>query len=80
MSELAERLNRLQAQQNQPCPVTKLFNSLDKETSDVLKRVMDGKASTREIHSELTAAGYRIGRDTIAAHRNGWCRCQGVEQ
>lgn len=80
MSELAERLNRLYAQQNQPCPVTKLLSSLDEETSEVLKRVMDGKASTREIHSELASAGHRIGRDTLAAHRNGWCRCQGAEQ
>jgi hypothetical protein len=77
MSELASRLMRLDAEQNQPCPVTKLLNSLDSETAEVLKRVMDGRASTREIHSEITAGGYRIGRDTIAAHRNGWCRCQG---
>lgn len=78
MSELANRLARLDESQNQPCPVTKLLDSLDAETSEVLSRVLNGKASTREIHSELTTAGYKIGRDTIAAHRNGWCRCQGA--
>ena len=80
MSELVTRLIRLDAQQNQPCSFAKLLDSLDAETKEVLKRVMDGKASTREIHTEIASTGYRIGRDTIAAHRNGWCRCQGETQ
>jgi hypothetical protein len=42
-----------------------------------LKRVLESSASTRQIHSELAASGIKMGRDTVANHRQGWCRCQG---
>lgn len=64
----------------QVCPVTKLVSSLPEEEATLLDRVMKSNASTRQIHSELTASGFKIGRDTIANHRNGWCRCQGGNQ
>ena len=59
------------------CPVAKLVSTLTQDEAELLTRVMDSSASTRQIHNELSASGYRIGRDTLANHRRGWCRCQG---
>lgn len=78
MSELSERLSSISKGVISPCPVGKLLIELDKDTSDALKKALEGRAATRVIHTELTNAGFRIGRDTIAAHRNEWCRCKAV--
>jgi len=59
------------------CPVAKLLQSLPEEENILLKRVLESSASTRQIHSELAASGIKMGRDTVANHRQGWCRCQG---
>lgn len=59
------------------CPVAKLLSTLTQDEAELLARVLGSGASTRQIHNELTASGYRIGRDTLANHRRGWCRCQG---
>ena len=59
------------------CPLAKLIHTLPEEESILLKRVLGSSASTRQIHSELAASGIRMGRDTVANHRQGWCRCQG---
>lgn len=60
------------------CPVAKLISTLSQDESALLTRVLESQASTRQIHNELLASGYRIGRDTIANHRRGWCRCRGA--
>jgi DNA-binding CsgD family transcriptional regulator len=62
------------------CPVAKLIATLTEAEAELLQRVMLSSASTRQIHNELTASGFRIGRDTIANHRRGWCRCNGGQQ
>lgn len=62
------------------CPVAKLISTLTDEEAELLTRVLNSSASTRQIHNELTASGFRIGRDTLANHRRGWCRCQGGQQ
>lgn len=80
MSELSEKLKGLSHGSIRPCPVGKLLNDFDKETSEALQKALDGRVATRVIHTELTNAGIKIGRDTIAAHRNGWCRCKAVTE
>jgi hypothetical protein len=59
------------------CPVGRLIASFDEDTKAAFERVMASPASTRDIHSELAKAGYKIGRDTLGTHRNNWCRCKG---
>jgi hypothetical protein len=80
MSELSERLSSISTGATSPCPVGKLMTEFDKETAGALEKALNGRAPTRVIHTELTNAGIKIGRDTIAAHRNGWCRCKAVAQ
>lgn len=80
MSELTDRLKGLSTGAVSPCPVGKLLTEFDNETADAFQKALDGRVATRVIHTELTSAGIRIGRDTIAAHRNGWCRCKAVTQ
>lgn len=72
---LKDRLITLSNVDSQLCPVGELLASLDAEDAEALRRVLASKASTRAIHTELAAEGYRIGRDTMGSHRNGWCRC-----
>jgi hypothetical protein len=79
MTELSERLKHLAEKPSGPCPVGKLLEKMDAETAEALRQALDGRAATRVIHSELTNAGIHIGRDTIAAHRNGWCRCKAAQ-
>lgn len=62
------------------CPVAKLISTLSEDEAALLTRVLDSAASTRQIHNELVASGFKIGRDTLANHRRGWCRCQGGNQ
>lgn len=77
MSTLKERLALLEVPPPQrPCPVQALLNQLDSETADLLERLLTkSHKSVRSIHSELASSGIRIGRDSLANHRNGWCRC-----
>lgn len=58
------------------CPVDKLLRSLDKDTADILVRLLEGRTSTRSIHIELRNSGYKIARESISTHRNGWCPCK----
>jgi len=75
MSKLSERLAQISEGAISPCPMGRIIQSLDKETSEALVRALEGRAATRIIHHELQSAGIRIGRDSVASHRNGWCRC-----
>lgn len=59
------------------CPVGRIVAGFDEDTRAAFYRVMQSPASTRDIHSELAKAGYKIGRDTLGSHRNNWCRCEG---
>ena len=80
MSELSERLSSISKGVTTPCPVGRLLTEFDTDTANALQKALDGRAPTRVIHTELSSAGIKIGRDTIAAHRNGWCRCKAVTQ
>lgn len=76
MTELAEKLKSINNATRDKCSMGRLAESLDEETRNALFQVLDSRAATRVIHSELIQAGYKIGRDTIGAHRNGWCCCK----
>lgn len=80
MSELSERLKSLNGGAATPCPVGKLLNDMDKETAEALRSALLSRVATRVIHAELVNAGIKIGRDTVASHRNGWCRCKAVAE
>ena len=58
-----------------PCPMALLIAQLDPTDGEALQSALDSRLTTRVIHTELQAEGYRIGRDTVSNHRNGWCRC-----
>lgn len=77
MSTLDDRLSALEmiAPENRPCPMGVLLESLPDITREKLSRVLGMKISNRRIHSELQAEGYRIARESIALHRDGFCRC-----
>jgi hypothetical protein len=74
---LIERLQALEVGESgeRPCPVAKLLDGLDDETAEVLRRLLaNQQRSTRAIHTQLHAAGVRIGRDTLSACRRAcWC-------
>jgi hypothetical protein len=76
MTELAEKLKSLKGASRDKCPMGRLADTLDEETRGALFHVLNSRVATRVIHSELVRAGYKIGRDTIGAHRNGWCCCK----
>ena len=80
MSELSERLSSISKGVTSLCPVGKLLSEMDTETAKAFEQALAGRATTRVIHTELTNAGIKIGRDTLAAHRNEWCRCKAVKQ
>lgn len=80
MSELADRLSKISSGPIKPCPVGKLLQEFDKDTADALQKALEGRVATRIIHMELVNSGIKIGRDTVAAHRNGWCRCKAAQQ
>ena len=77
---LKDRLGNLHASGGRACPVGVLLDSLEPEDAAALSRILDSNVSTRAIHGELMAEGYRIGRDTLGNHRNGWCRCPKAEK
>ena len=80
MGELAERLKTVGTKPISPCPVGKLLNTLDSETRTAFESAMNSRATTRAIHWELATAGIQIGRDTLAVHRDGLCRCKAVSE
>ena len=80
MGELAERLKKVGTKPITPCPVGKLLSTLDQETRTAFESAMESRATTRAIHRELVTAGIQIGRDTVAIHRDGLCRCKAVTQ
>lgn len=80
MGELADRLKSVGKFAVAPCPVGKLLSEMDEDTRIAMQSALDSRAATRAIHNELISSGIRIGRDTLSAHRNGWCRCAAVKQ
>ena len=60
---------------NEYCPVTRLYNSL----SDEDKKTFDNAIKNDIPHAVLVRAlrveGFKIGKETIAAHFNNQCRC-----
>lgn len=79
MSELAERLAELEAKSISvgKCSMAKIIGSLDDPSKTILERLLQNDmVSTRSIAIELQAAGYRIDRQTVTAHRTGRCVCR----
>lgn len=77
-----ERLRALEPDpQAGPCPVGKLLDRLDGETREILERLLaNAKRSTRDIHAALQGAGEKVARESVSAHRNGYCRCRVSER
>lgn len=80
MGELADKLKSVGNFAATPCPVGKLLSDMDDDTRAAMQSALDSRAATRAIHNELISSGIRIGRDTLSAHRNGWCRCVAVKK
>lgn len=77
MGKLWENLKKLESNpEPTPCPVGKLLDRLDPETGATLERILaNPRRSTRDIHAALQSAGERIARESVSAHRSGYCRC-----
>jgi hypothetical protein len=75
---LLDRLQAIEERVGKPniCPVKRVLDSMDAETAELLKRLLDGRASIRQIHLELKGAGFKIARESLTAHRNAWCACK----
>jgi hypothetical protein len=77
LSTLEERLSVLEQEvpEKRPCPMGAFLSTLPDSTRVKLVNILTTKISNRRIHSELQASGIRIARESLAAHRNGYCRC-----
>lgn len=75
---LHDRLQAIEERVGKPnvCPVKRILDSMDNETAELLKRLLAGRASIRQIHLELRGDGYSIARESLTAHRSGWCACK----
>jgi hypothetical protein len=80
MNNLKDKLQSLQTvPEAKPCPVGKLMETLDAETAEVLDRLLkESRTSLRAIHDSLHDEDIKIARESLSAHRNGWCRCKKV--
>jgi len=73
---LKDRLTSLDVKSpSRPCSFAEFISSLDPEDAQAVRDILLTRVPTRKIHTELQEEGYRIGRDSITNHRNGWCRC-----
>lgn len=85
MSLLSDRLQGLIVTQKEQrsCALGKYLTRLEHEEPEaatLLNKILDmPHISIRSIKHELDAAGQRIARETISAHRRGVCVC-GMEQ
>lgn len=79
MTDLAERLKGLEARSSLGvlCSMGKILLEVDDESRSILVRLLDSETvSTRSIAIELQGAGFRIERQTVAAHRSKRCICR----
>jgi len=63
------------------CNVSKLLESMDRETAEALQSALDTpQVSNNKIRAALLTEGIRMSRDTIGDHRRGRCSCsaQGI--
>lgn len=58
-----------------PCSLQRRIDGLRPDVQDVIIRLLASTKSTREIHSVLKRAGFKISRDTIDDHRQQRCTC-----
>lgn len=79
MTDLAKRLKDLETRSalSGLCSLAKIMQDLDEESQQILNRLLESEiVSTRSIAMELQAAGFRIERQTVAAHRSKRCTCR----
>jgi hypothetical protein len=77
VTDLLNRLKAISTDAPKPCSLGQIIAGLDAETAEALQRVLaNQKVSIRSIHSSLNAEGYKVDRQTISEHRNGYCRCR----
>jgi hypothetical protein len=78
---LKDRLGSLEATSPiRRCSFAEFIMTLDADDAAALTNILSSRVPTRKIHTELQEEGYRIGRDSISNHRNGWCRCPKDDQ
>ena len=78
---LKDRLSSLEvASPIRPCSFAEFISTLDADDAAALTNILSSRVTTRKIHTELQEEGYRVGRDSISNHRNGWCRCPKDDQ
>lgn len=56
------------------CPVSRWIEE-NPEAGEILQRLLDGSVPTRRIYETLKREGVKIGRDTLAHHRQKRCVC-----
>lgn len=80
MAREADRLAEAFADNPDAGPALCSMGTMLAEASDLARArvtawLSDDRASTREIHRRLSAAGIRISAATVSDHRTNKCRC-----
>lgn len=74
--DLAARFDQLVEEALPACPVGRMLAAFDPATAEAVGRALATQfISTTRLKREFDQVGYRIGRLTIQAHRDGECRC-----
>jgi hypothetical protein len=67
-------IDALKSEPQRSCSYQNLKDGLKDEEKEALEFALRNPAKAiREIHDILAQAGYSIGRETLARHRNGTC-------
>lgn len=74
---LSERLNAIV--KTKQCPVSRLMDTLPQNDAEALETALNGRLSIREIHTALQQEGFRIARESLSHHRNGYCLCRSTK-
>lgn len=78
-ADLREALEALgvEREKNRQCPMSRLLDSLDKETRLVVEeKTFDPEFPFTRLTAELRRAGFKIAATSVGDHRKGACVCR----
>jgi len=55
------------------------MDTLPQNDAEALETALNGRLSIREIHTALQQEGFRIARESLSHHRNGYCLCRSTK-
>ena len=72
---VALKLDDALADEYRSCSFKKLRDSLPDEDQAVIDTWLDKKVIPYRVFSALKKEGYKIGKQVVYEHMNGWCIC-----